>query len=183
MSKIADGHCAIYWVGSVALTQLRSVRCDGREEVPHVWTRAPALPRPGSRDDDWSPLAQRDDETPLGASVAHLLYSRRTFAGTRVTVFSPKNLQRSATEVSIFESQRRPWSRSVRLKRQPPHTTGWCSISRIRTTGEVRLPGFLLWQSAHSEFYFTDVHSPVFRKVDFRRGSESISRASAASAL
>ena len=39
----------------------------------------------------------------------------------------------------------------------------------IRTSGEIRLSGFLLWQSAHSEFYFTDVFWPAFRKVDFLR--------------
>jgi short-chain Z-isoprenyl diphosphate synthase len=39
----------------------------------------------------------------------------------------------------------------------------------IRTSGEVRLSGFMLWQSAHSEFYFTDVHWPAFRKIDFLR--------------
>lgn len=39
----------------------------------------------------------------------------------------------------------------------------------IRTSGEIRLSGFLLWQSAYSEFYFSDVHWPAFRKVDFLR--------------
>jgi short-chain Z-isoprenyl diphosphate synthase len=39
----------------------------------------------------------------------------------------------------------------------------------IRTSGEIRLSGFLLWQSVHSEFYFTDVLWPVFRKIDFLR--------------
>lgn len=39
----------------------------------------------------------------------------------------------------------------------------------IRTSGEQRLGGFLLWQSAKSEFYFCDVHWPAFRKVDFLR--------------
>jgi len=39
----------------------------------------------------------------------------------------------------------------------------------IRTSGEVRLSGFLLWQSASSEFYFCDVHWPAFRKIDFLR--------------
>ncbi len=39
----------------------------------------------------------------------------------------------------------------------------------IRTSGEVRLSGFLLWQSAHSEFYFSDVLWPAFRKLDFLR--------------
>ncbi|HEV8721412.1 MAG TPA: polyprenyl diphosphate synthase [Candidatus Binatia bacterium] len=39
----------------------------------------------------------------------------------------------------------------------------------IRTSGEIRLSGFLLWQSAYSEFYFSDVHWPAFRKIDFLR--------------
>ena len=39
----------------------------------------------------------------------------------------------------------------------------------IRTSGEIRLSGFLLWQSSHSEFYFSDVHWPAFRKIDFLR--------------
>jgi len=39
----------------------------------------------------------------------------------------------------------------------------------IRTSGEIRLSGFLLWQSAHSEFYFSDVYWPAFRKIDFLR--------------
>jgi short-chain Z-isoprenyl diphosphate synthase len=39
----------------------------------------------------------------------------------------------------------------------------------IRTSGEIRLSGFLLWQSAFSEFYFTDVFWPAFRRIDFLR--------------
>ncbi len=39
----------------------------------------------------------------------------------------------------------------------------------IRTSGEQRLSGFLLWQSAHSEFYFCEAYWPDFRKVDFLR--------------
>ncbi len=39
----------------------------------------------------------------------------------------------------------------------------------IRTSGEVRLSGFLLWQSAYSEFYFTDVNWPAFRRLDLLR--------------
>ncbi len=39
----------------------------------------------------------------------------------------------------------------------------------IRTSGEQRLSGFLLWQTAHAEFYFTDVYWPDFRRVDFLR--------------
>ncbi len=39
----------------------------------------------------------------------------------------------------------------------------------IRTSGEQRLSGFLMWQSAHSEFYFCDAYWPDFRRVDFLR--------------
>lgn len=43
----------------------------------------------------------------------------------------------------------------------------------IRTSGEQRLSGFLLWQSAHSEFYFEEAYWPNFRKVDFLRALRS----------
>lgn len=43
----------------------------------------------------------------------------------------------------------------------------------IRTSGEQRLSGFLLWQSVHSEFYFCDAYWPDFRHVDFLRALRS----------
>lgn len=43
----------------------------------------------------------------------------------------------------------------------------------IRTSGEIRLSGFLLWQTAYSEFYFCDAFWPEFRKVDFLRALRS----------
>ncbi len=43
----------------------------------------------------------------------------------------------------------------------------------IRTSGEVRLSGFLLWQSAYSEYYFCDAFWPEFRKIDFLRAIRS----------
>jgi short-chain Z-isoprenyl diphosphate synthase len=39
----------------------------------------------------------------------------------------------------------------------------------IRTSGEIRLSGFLPWQSVQSEFYFCDVYWPAFREIDFLR--------------
>lgn len=39
----------------------------------------------------------------------------------------------------------------------------------IRTSGEQRLSGFLMWQSAYSEFYFCEALWPDFRRVDFLR--------------
>ena len=38
-----------------------------------------------------------------------------------------------------------------------------------RTSGEVRLSGFLPWQDAHSELYFTDVYWPEPRELDLLR--------------
>jgi short-chain Z-isoprenyl diphosphate synthase len=43
----------------------------------------------------------------------------------------------------------------------------------IRTSGELRLSGFLLWQSAYSEYYFCDVFWPEFRRIDFLRAIRS----------
>lgn len=39
----------------------------------------------------------------------------------------------------------------------------------IRTSGEQRVSGFLLWQSAYSEYYFCEAYWPDFRRVDFLR--------------
>lgn len=39
----------------------------------------------------------------------------------------------------------------------------------IRTSGEQRLSGFLLWQSAYSELYFCEAFWPAFRYIDFLR--------------
>ncbi|WP_019872842.1 isoprenyl transferase [Sporichthya polymorpha] len=46
----------------------------------------------------------------------------------------------------------------------------------IRTSGEQRLSGFLLWQSAHSEFHFCDAYWPDFRRVDFLRALRDYAR-------
>ena len=46
----------------------------------------------------------------------------------------------------------------------------------IRTSGEQRLGGFLLWQSALSEFYFCEAYWPEFRRVDFLRALRDYSQ-------
>ena len=48
----------------------------------------------------------------------------------------------------------------------------------IRTSGEQRLGGFLLWQSAHSEFYFCEAYWPDFRRVDYLRALRAYSQRS-----
>lgn len=46
----------------------------------------------------------------------------------------------------------------------------------IRTSGESRLSGFMLWQSAYSEFAFVDVFWPAFRRVDYLRALRDYTR-------
>ncbi len=46
----------------------------------------------------------------------------------------------------------------------------------IRTSGESRLSGFLLWQSAFAEYAFVDPYWPAFRKVDLLRALRDFSR-------
>jgi len=43
----------------------------------------------------------------------------------------------------------------------------------IRTSGEQRLSGFLLWQSAYAEMHFVDCYWPAFRRIDFLRALRS----------
>jgi short-chain Z-isoprenyl diphosphate synthase len=57
------------------------------------------------------------------------------------------------------------------------YTTGFPDPDLIiRTSGELRLSGFLLWQSAHSEFYFCDPYWPDFRRIDFLRALRDYQR-------
>ena len=44
----------------------------------------------------------------------------------------------------------------------------------LRTSGEKRLSGFLIWQSAYSELVFMDVFGPEFRKIDLMRAIRNV---------
>ena len=46
----------------------------------------------------------------------------------------------------------------------------------IRTSGECRTSNFLIWESAYSEWYFTDVLWPDFDKAEFDKALQSYSR-------
>jgi len=43
----------------------------------------------------------------------------------------------------------------------------------VRTSGEVRMSGFMLWQGAQAEYYFCDTNWPAFRRIDFLRALRS----------
>jgi len=46
----------------------------------------------------------------------------------------------------------------------------------VRTSGEERMSGFLLWQGAYSELVFLDVYWPAFRKIDLLRAVRTFQR-------
>ncbi|MBV7364210.1 isoprenyl transferase [Actinomycetaceae bacterium TAE3-ERU4] len=69
-----------------------------------------------------------------------------------------QDLSQAAAEVSVDEI-----TRNLYTSGQPDPDLV------IRTSGEQRLSGFLLWQSAHSEYYFCETYWPAMRRVDFLR--------------
>jgi undecaprenyl diphosphate synthase len=46
----------------------------------------------------------------------------------------------------------------------------------IRTSGEQRISNYMLWQTAYTEYYFTDVLWPDFRKTEFQHALEAYSK-------
>lgn len=46
----------------------------------------------------------------------------------------------------------------------------------IRTSGELRISNFLIWQAAYAEWYFTPVYWPDFDKTELRKAVEEYSR-------
>jgi len=46
----------------------------------------------------------------------------------------------------------------------------------IRTSGELRLSGFMMWQAAHAEYHFCDAYWPEFRRIDFLRALRDYQR-------
>ena len=89
-------------------------------------------------------------------AVKHLLRARAA-AG--------RSILEVAEQMSIDDLQQSLYTPEVR----PPDLI-------IRTSGEMRLSGFLLWQSVHSELYFCDALWPAFRKLDFLRAIRSFQK-------
>ena len=68
------------------------------------------------------------------------------------------SIQPDAIEERMFEK----YLYTAHLPQQDPDII-------IRTSGEERLSGFLLWQSAYSELFFLDIYWPDFRRIDLLR--------------
>ena len=110
---------------------------------------------------------------------------RRTIPGLLVNVAVGYGGRREIADAvrSLLQEHARPgaprsrnWPRSSTSSTSPSTSTPPGQPDPdlvIRTSGEQRLGGFLLWQSTHSEFYFCDAYWPAFRKVDFLRALRS----------
>ncbi len=84
-------------------------------------------------------------------------------------------VKRIAKKVQIGEIN--PMAISDEVIEQHLYTAGIADPELIiRTSGEERLSGFLLWQSAYSELYFADVYWPEIRKIDFWRALRTFQR-------
>ena len=46
----------------------------------------------------------------------------------------------------------------------------------IRTSGEQRISNYMLWQTAYTEYYFTEVLWPDFRKMEFQQALDAYSK-------
>ena len=74
-----------------------------------------------------------------------------------------KNVQEKKLEIDeINESTFEKYLYTSHMTKQDPDMI-------IRTSGEQRLSGFLLWQAAYSELFFLDVFWPDFRRIDLLR--------------
>jgi tritrans,polycis-undecaprenyl-diphosphate synthase [geranylgeranyl-diphosphate specific] len=75
------------------------------------------------------------------------------------------SLKPDAIEEELFEK----YLYTAHLPKQDPDMI-------IRTSGEERLSGFLLWQSAYSELFFLDIYWPDFRRIDLLRAVRTFQR-------
>ena len=108
----------------------------------------------------WSPLRA---VAPFHVNVA-VGYGGRQEIADAVRALLGKELANGATAEELVEAV------TVEAISENLYTSGQPDPDLvIRTSGEQRLSGFLLWQSAYSEMWFTEAHWPAFRRVDFLR--------------
>jgi short-chain Z-isoprenyl diphosphate synthase len=106
--------------------------------------------------------------TPAGAATFHVnvavAYGGRQEIADAVRSLLSKELANGATAEQLIEAV------TVDGISENLYTSGQPDPDLvIRTSGEQRLSGFLLWQSAYSEMWFTEAYWPAFRRVDFLR--------------
>ena len=148
-------------MGIIANTLDRLDEDAGRLGSRHGRAGAPAgLPGRAPQQTDRAHPDSRKDPRERGRRLRRPPGNRRRRSGTpaRRRRQGPTSMSEVADELSVDDISRFLYTRG-----QPDPDLV------IRTSGEQRLSGFLMWQSAYSEFYFCEALWPAFRKVDFLR--------------
>ncbi|MDE0573792.1 isoprenyl transferase [Demequina sp. B12] len=152
----------------IICTATERLAADGRWRIQHVGS-AELLPR-DTTDRICAAVDKSSEATALHVNVAVGYGGRHEIADAvrsflRAGSAAGKTLDELADEFSVEHI-----GEHLYTKGQPDPDL------LIRTSGEQRLSGFLLWQSAHTEFYFCDAYWPDFRRVDFLRAVRSFSQ-------
>ncbi|MFW6117185.1 MAG: polyprenyl diphosphate synthase [Thermoproteota archaeon] len=97
----------------------------------------------------------------------HFLNVALAYGGRAEIVDAAKKIAEKVEEgkISLEEIDEQMFEKYLYTSHLPKQDTDLI----IRTSGEERLSGFLLWQSAYSELCFLDVYWPDFRRIDFLR--------------
>ena len=144
----------------------RRRRARGDRAVAHPGGRRRSSCCPTTRSKALAGRAGRDRATCVGAARQRRGRVRRSTRDRRRREGVPARARGRRVEASTS------WPRRFDVEHIAEHlyTKGQPDPDLvIRTSGEQRLGGFLLWQSAHSEFYFCEAYWPDFRRVDFLR--------------
>ena len=158
----------------------RPARRSSRTSSGGLAGAPPLAGAPGGRA---RPAARRDGPPAEGARGVHAATSRASTSTSRsATADGARSRTRSARCCTSSAQQGRSIEELAEILdvehiAEHLYTRGQPDPDLvIRTSGEQRLSGFLLWQSAHSEFYFCEALWPDFRKVDFLRALRSYSQ-------
>ncbi|MBB1245654.1 isoprenyl transferase [Streptomyces durbertensis] len=143
---------------------VRDLAADGRWRVHHVGNKdllPDAMQRVLKEAEDSRPSAGRDTGILVNVAVG---YGGRQEITDAVRSLLAERAERGDSLAELAETlEAKDIARHLYTSGQPDPDLV------IRTSGEQRLSGFMLWQSAHSEYYFCDVFWPAFRRVDFLR--------------
>lgn len=140
----AEGNCAEAKHCGPSADQVKA-----QAAKPHASTKAPKTPKPAKTRLHVNLAVGYGGRSEITAAVRDIIAEHQAAGGTI------ENLPERLTPETIGEHL---WTRG----QADPDLI-------IRTSGEQRLSDFMIWQSAHSEFYFVEALYPDLREVDFLR--------------
>ena len=154
----------VYVTGGHGIQCGKSVDIISRDElemaVQSAHERGARVRFVGRRDGVPEKLVRRIEEAEAltAANTRMALYIAFNYGGRRELLDAAAGLAANGEEATETNFRRRLYAPEM----HDPELL-------IRTSGEQRLSDFMLWQSAHSEFYFVDALGPDLREVDFLR--------------